>query len=84
MVAAPALAAASVLASTLAFAQAGGSPEWEAQYGRSSGCGEAPPYNPSNPNDSLYVNVEIDGLERGYLLHRPPRPGAVKRPWHFA
>lgn len=40
-------------------------------YGRSDGCGQAPPYDPSNPNDTLYVDVEIDGVKRGCA---PPRP----------
>jgi poly(3-hydroxybutyrate) depolymerase len=67
----PARALAGLLLLSAATTFVRGGSEWESKYGKSSGCGAQPPYNPSDPNDSLYVDVEIDGIQRGYLLHIP-------------
>ena len=40
---------------------------FRAKYGPSSGCGTAPPYDPSEPAQSAYFEDEFDGHERGYL-----------------
>ena len=40
---------------------------FRAKYGPSSGCGTAPPYDPSEPAQSAYFEDEFDGRERGYL-----------------
>ena len=40
---------------------------FQAKYGPSSGCGAAPPYDPSEPAQSAYFEDEFDGHERGYL-----------------
>ena len=50
---------------------AASSPEWEARYGKSEGCGLEPPYVPTGPNDALSVTFEVDGLQRTFLLHLP-------------
>ena len=44
---------------------------FQAKYGQSRGCGQPPPYNPTNPGQSLYQEDVIDGLERGWVLHLP-------------
>ena len=54
--ASPALAAAASFADT---------------YGPSTGCGQAPPYDPSSPRQSAYFEDSFDGNERGYLMHLP-------------
>lgn len=40
-------------------------------YGPSSGCGQAPPYDPSSPRQSAYFEDTFDGNQRGYLMHLP-------------
>ena len=74
MVAPRVRAAAAALAACVTVVQqsaAAASSSFRELYGPSSGCGQAPPYDPSSPRQSAYFEDSFDGLERGYLMHLP-------------
>jgi poly(3-hydroxybutyrate) depolymerase len=58
-------------AASSSSAAAASSAAFARRYGPSSGCGLEPPYVPGGERESLSVDVEIDGLQRNYLLHLP-------------